>query len=232
MLILIVEDNREEREALAEELRSRGHDVIEAQDTIEALSSMAMQPDLAIVDIVLPGNEFYCPDGLTFIRKIRKDGYKLPVIVLSATSIPSIRVVALNGGADDFVVKPHYMDEIIARIDAIARRCANRSDKEDGIYIDVDNHMLRINGTVVPLTPKEFKMFSILHSKQNLVLSRETLTQRVWVNVYDVSPRLIDNHIASLRRKIVSVFPEGRDLITTVHGVGYKLDRSKLTKNS
>jgi DNA-binding response OmpR family regulator len=230
MLVLIVEDNRDEREALASELRNRGHDVIEAQDTIEAIRAMEMRPDLAIVDIVLPGNEFYCPDGLTFIRKIRKEGYKLPVIVLSATAIPAVRVVALNGGADDFVVKPHYMDEIVARIDAIARRCLDQPDKNEGMLLDVDNHMLRINGTVVPLTAKEFKLFSILYSKQNLVLSRETLTQRVWANSFEVSPRLIDNHITSLRRKLCQVFPEGRDLITTVHGVGYKLDGSKVPR--
>jgi DNA-binding response OmpR family regulator len=231
MLVLIVEDNREEREALADELRNRGHDVIEAQDTIEAIRAMEVRPDLAIVDIVLPGNEFYCPDGLTFIRKIRKEGHKLPVIVLSATAIPAVRVVALNGGADDFVVKPHYMDEIMARIDAISRRCLDQQDKHEGMLLDVDNHMLRINGAIVPLTAKEFKLFSILYSKQNLILSRETLTQRVWPNSFEVSPRLIDNHITSLRRKLREVFPDGRDLITTVHGVGYKLDGSKVPKS-
>lgn len=227
MLVLILEDRQEEREALAKGIRSRGHEVIEALDTFQGINALAATPDLAIVDIVLPGSDFYCPDGLTFIRKLRREGHKFPIIVLSETSLPSVKVIALRGGADDFLVKPYYMEELLARVEAVSRRTSTKINTRERIVLDRDNKVLRLEDAEIQLTPKEFRLFATLHSRPNMVFSRETLMQRVWGQTPDTSTRLVDNHVASLRRKIARVSPANRDLIVTVHCVGYKLNPKK-----
>lgn len=225
--VLVVEDEKEIRDLLAHYLRKEGFAPILAVDGESALSAARREkPDLILLDIMLPKT-----DGLEVLRAIRSDSglARTPVIMLTAKSGETDRVVGLELGADDYVTKPFSPREVIARIKAILRRSRPPAAEPEpallsyrGLKMDVVRHEVRHHGKAVSLTSKEFRILQTLLASTGRVLSRETILLKVWGDETHVTDRTVDVHIANLRQKI----PLLSKAIETVKDVGYKLRES------
>jgi two-component system OmpR family response regulator len=172
---------------------------------------------------VLEGSDTYCPDGLALVRKLRREGYTFPIIMVSKTDLSAVKVLALRSGADDYITKPYVKEEVAARIEAIMRRQKTTSQERALLGIDFDTFSVCSQGRSVSLTAKEFRIMETLISRPDAVVSRDMLVRRVWLNNDNVSNRVIDNHIGALRRKLEEVYRGSGEFLQTVHGIGYKL---------
>ena len=215
MKLLIVEDEDAIADPLAEGLRREGFAVERVSTGQAALESP--EPDLVLLDLGLPDL-----DGFTVARKLRSRS-DVPIIIVTAKSEEVDRVVGLELGADDYVVKPFGFRELLARIRAVTRRTherpSPRSARIGALELDVRGRRARLGGRELDLTPKEFDLLALLASEPGAVVSRSEILQEVWQTTWYGSAKTIDVHIASLRRKL------GRaDLIETVRGVGYRLE--------
>lgn len=222
--ILVVEDEKEIRDLLAHYLRKEGFSTVLAPDGETAiLKARKEKPDLVLLDILLPN-----ADGLEVLRTIRSDGTigRTPVVMLTAKGDETDRVVGLELGADDYILKPFSPREVVARIKAILRR-TRPAMGETGqaaltcgeLRMDVDRHEVRCQGNPVALTSREFRVLQALLSSSGRVLSREAILSKVWGDDTHVIDRTVDVHIAKLRQKI----PFLVEAIETVKDVGYKL---------
>ena len=220
--ILIVEDERPIREMIAFGLRRAGFDVREAEDVRAARTQLAdRRPDLVLVDWMLPDMS-----GLELTRQLKRDREtrELPVIMLTARAEEADKISGLEGGADDYVVKPFSPRELVARINAVLRRSAlggggERVDYE-GLVLDQTSHRVLVGDRTVPLGPTEYRMLEFFMTHPERVYTREQLLDRVWGgNVY-VEERTIDVHIRRLR-KALEDFGYDR-MIQTVRGSGYR----------
>jgi two-component system, OmpR family, response regulator RegX3 len=214
MRVLVVEDEASIAEPLAEGLRREGFIVSVAGTGAEALAAGAA--DVVLLDLRLPDI-----DGLDVCRKLRERS-DVPIIVVTARGEEADRVVGLELGADDYVVKPFGLRELIARIRAVTRRSA-RSPGAGPIVagplrIDERARRLRVDGTEVELTPKEFELLLALARDPGVVVSRRRLLEDVWQTTWYGSSKTIDVHVAALRRKLGNA-----TLIETVRGVGFRL---------
>lgn len=223
--ILVVDDDAALRELLERYLTEQNFRVSAVADGVAMDCLLAAeQPDLVILDLMLPGE-----DGLALARRLRTHS-DLPIIMLSARGEEVDRIVGLEVGADDYLSKPFNPRELLARIRAVLRRhTASHADApgpEAGMYffgpyrMDTTTHTLTRDGAVVPITSAEFTLLRIFLERPNRVLSRDTLINLI--KGYDRSPfdRSIDVRVARLRRKIESE-PESPVYIRTVHGEGY-----------
>lgn len=213
--ILVVEDDRAISESLQVGLARHGFDVEVVGDGAGALRS-ADGVDLVLLDLGLPDL-----DGSEVCRRIRESS-SVPIIVVSARSDEVDRVVLLEMGADDYVVKPFGLRELVARIRAVARRTTEGTPAQrldlGPLVVDLRTHEVTVDGRLVELTPKEFDLLAHLASDPGAALSRRSILEEVWdVNWYG-SPKTLDVHVASLRRKLGH--PEW---IQAVRGVGFKL---------
>ncbi len=176
-------------------------------------------PDLFILDIMLPGE-----DGLSILKSLKRDGdlSAVPVIMLTAKSGEYDRIKGLDGGADDYIVKPFSVLELISRIKAVLRRAqapkAEALLEAGTIKIDASRHIVTQNGKEIPLTLKEFELLTYLVGNKNLVLTRDKIMDKIWQCDFETQSRTVDMHIKMLRRKL------GDDAIKTVRGVGYKIE--------
>ena len=221
--ILIVEDEPAILDALAYTLRGEGFEVETAEDGETALARVEDNDfDLMILDLMLPRLS-----GTEILRRVRIDG-PLPVIVLTAKSGETDRVLGLEIGADDYVTKPFSMPELVSRVRALLRRReldrtgAQRTLKVGGLELDPDAHRVLVDGRPQTLTRSEFKLLALLASQPDRVFSRRELMEHLWESRYIGDQRACDIHISNLRRK-VEQDPERPDRILTVRGVGYKL---------
>ncbi len=177
-------------------------------------------PDLLLLDIMLPEE-----DGMEVLKKIRKhaDTADLPVIMLTAKGTEYDKVLGLDSGADDYVVKPFGMLELISRIKALMRRASSNASNDefnvDGLYVCISKHIVRVNGKDVVLTFKEFELLTLLISNRGTVFTRNQILQNIWGFDFDGENRTVDVHIRTLRTKL----GECGDLIETVRGIGYKI---------
>ncbi len=221
-LILVVDDDPDILKVLKANLEVSDFKVITAGNCEEARKVLAEQvPDLIVLDLMLPD----C-DGVEFCREIRSQHFNLPVVMLTARDSVSDRVLGLESGADDYVVKPFETIELIARIKACLRRysvedqnCVNVGD----IEIDYPRREVKVRGKAVELTPKEFDLLCFLIKNREKVLSRDFIRKSLWKDskrLYSWS-RVIDVHIQHLRTKIEKD-PSSPEYILTVPGVGYK----------
>lgn len=224
--ILVVEDSQEIAFALRKCLEDSGFHVVVAGSGGAALSLLtAEKPDLVILDLVLPGL-----DGLEVCRRIRQqpDTARLPVIILSVRSEMVTKVVGLELGADDYLVKPVGVSELIARVRAHLRRAASepRSTvlQTDNLKVDLDRRTVSVAAQAVELTAKEFSLLRALLEANGRVLSREQLLEDVWdfEEGADIMTRTIDVHIRRLRSKLGA---EGRRILT-VRNYGYRFESS------
>ena len=213
--ILVVEDDRAIAESLEVGLGRHGVDVTVVGDGTSALRH-ADEVDLILLDLGLPDL-----DGSEVCRRIRERS-AVPIIVVSARSDEVDRVVLLEMGADDYVVKPFGLRELVARIRAVGRRTSEGTPSQrldlGALIVDLRTHEVTVEGRVVELTPKEFDLLAHLAADPGAALSRRSILEEVWdVNWYG-SPKTLDVHVASLRRKLGH--PEW---IQAVRGVGFKL---------
>jgi DNA-binding response OmpR family regulator len=215
MRILLVEDEASIAEPLATGLRREGYEVEHAATGAAALEAQAA--DLVLLDLRLPDM-----DGLDVCRRLRASS-SVPIIVVTARGEEADRVVGLELGADDYVVKPFGLRELIARIRAVSRRAEGRGPTAAPLHVGalaVDERARRatLDGHVLELTPKEFELLAALAHDPGAAVSRRRLLEEVWQTTWLGSSKTIDVHVASLRRKLGDP-----GWIETVRGVGFRL---------
>lgn len=222
--ILIVDDEPAIVDVLTYNLEKAHFRVLVARDGLEALQ-LARQfcPDLIVLDLMLPGM-----DGLEVCRELRKEG-DLPIIMLTARDEEVDRVVGLELGADDYVVKPFSVRELMARIKSVLRRVrpalagAEEKLKCGELVLDADRHEVHWRQTPVSLTPLEFDLLETFMRHPGQVLSREQLLSQVWGYDYHGDVRTVDTAVKRLRSKLHAIDPTAAFSMLTVRGVGYKL---------
>ncbi len=219
--VLIVEDESKIAELLRDYLVTAGFVVtIVARGDFAVAEVRKNAPSLVILDIMLPGM-----DGMDVCREIRKFS-PVPIIMLTARVEEIDRIVGLELGADDYVCKPFSPREIVARVKAVLRRTQPQSEEpqlEVGpVSMDCATREVLVSGKPVNLTPNEFALLKALMTRPNRVFSRAELLNLVQGYDFDGYERTIDSHIKNLRKKMAEDFAE-QEVITTVHGVGYKL---------
>jgi two-component system response regulator ResD len=221
--ILVVDDEPTIAEVVARYLERAGYETRTARDGPSAVAAaLARRPDLIVLDIMLPGF-----DGLEVMRRTHEglDG-TVPVILLTAKGEESDRVVGLNRGADDYVVKPFSPTELVARVDAVLRRSRSTEDFSERIRfgeLDIDPaaRAVRVGGREVELTQREFDLLFFLARHPGQVFSRDQLMDRVWQFSFYTDTTTVTVHIRRLRSKIEPQ-PSKPEWIETVWGVGYR----------
>ena len=219
--ILVVEDDTDILRLVAHNLRSSDFEVLTAQDGYDALSLAKNHlPQLIILDIMLPGL-----DGFEVCKELKRSPAtrKIPIIMLTAKGEEVDRVVGLELGADDYVVKPFSPRELILRVGAILRRSApeeptTTSWQRNGLGVDLGAHRVLVNNTETNLTATEFRLLAELIRNPGKVLTRDQLLDKVWGYQFDGYARTVDTHIRRLRQKLGPY----AEWIETVRGVGYR----------
>ena len=223
--VLIVEDDSNIAELLNLYLEKEGFEPLVAKDGGKGVVQFrAFQPDLVLLDIMLP-----VMDGWSVLKKIRESS-KVPVIMLTAKGETSDKVSGLEMGADDYIVKPFEMKEVLARIHAVLRRTGQEEEQGDRklsfdkLVINLDSYELLVDGKRVDTPPKELELLFHLASSPNRVFTRNQLLDEVWGFDYFGDSRTVDVHIKRLREKLEGVSDQWR--LKTVWGVGYKFEVS------
>lgn len=222
--ILIIEDEDPIRMALEDDFCLENYDVAVATNGIDGLAKAAESDiDLIILDIMLPGMS-----GFEICKKLRSQGVKTPIIMLTAKGQEIDRVLGLEIGADDYVTKPFSPRELQARVKAVLRRMeAGLDDKKENVFrsggleVDFRQYICRKNGKEITLTIHEFNLIKYLMQNRGNVVKRNELLDEVWGKNVFVTPHTIDTHIANLRKKIEDD-PADPRLIISIRGVGYK----------
>jgi DNA-binding response OmpR family regulator len=221
--ILVVDDEEAIAEAVRARLESEGYRVVAAADGPEAIRAHAEhRPDLVVLDLMLPGM-----DGLEVCKQIQRDGWT-PVLMLTARAEEADKVAGFAVGADDYLTKPFSLRELTVRVKAILRRVDKIKGaaepvgaiERNGMMIDAARRRVEVDGAEVALTPLEFEILLTLARDPGVVLSRDALMDGVWGYRDYAGGRVVDSHVARIRRKLGE---DGNDprFIRTVHGVGY-----------
>ena len=220
--VLVVEDDPGILRTVADNLRFEKYDIINAMDGETAYQVQQSQhADLIVLDLMLPRMS-----GLELCRKLRTEGNQVPILILTARSEEADRVLGLDFGADDYVTKPFSVPELMARIRALLRRSASASGlpttlKFGQVEVDFKKYEARRRGKPIEMTRKEFDLLRFLAAREDTVVTRDELLNKVWgFDSYPVT-RTVDNHVATLRAKL-EADPTRPVYIQTVHGVGYK----------
>ncbi|HQZ21888.1 MAG TPA: response regulator transcription factor [Thermoflexales bacterium] len=218
---MIVEDERTLLDLVAGHFRAEGYEVFAVPDGEEALRvARAEKPDLCIFDVMLPGM-----DGLSLCRILRKET-EAPIILLTARGSEPDKVIGLESGADDYVVKPFGLNELMARARAALRRssrAANPRLQAGQVAMDLTAHRVFVNGEEVKLSYKEFELLATLMRNKGAVLTRQFLITQVWGYDFEGDMRTLDVHIRWLREKIERD-PSQPAVLQTVRGVGYRVE--------
>ncbi|MDX9916734.1 MAG: response regulator transcription factor [Gudongella sp.] len=225
--LLIADDNRQIVSILSEYAKKEGFKVSEAYDGEEALhKAFNTSFDIILLDVMMPKK-----DGFHVIREIRKFS-DVPVIMITARGEDFERIMGLDTGADDYIVKPFSPGEVMARIRAVLRRIQNDTVKGDKIFesgnliINLEEYITDIDGIKIPLTKKETELLWLFATNMNKVFTRENLLESLWGFDYFGDSRTVDSHIKRLRAKLDAVSHEGWQ-IKTIWGVGYKFEVDK-----
>lgn len=214
--ILIVDDDPAIQEILAAYLITEGHTVTRAISGDAALPLMA-RADLAILDWMLPGLS-----GPQLTREVRAAGLTVPILMLTARAEEDDLLRGLDDGVDDYVVKPFSPREVVARVRALLRRSGVRHEVRSGtLHLDLRTRRATLDGAPLELSKLEFDLLGTLASHPGLVWTRERLLERVWGEDFPSTARVVDVHLAGLRRKLGDD-PERPRFIETVRGVGYR----------
>ncbi|WP_448382354.1 response regulator [Desulfosoma sp.] len=219
--VLIIEDDKDILNLVAWHLKAADYEVLKAEDGVSGLEAAVREkPDLIVLDLMLPGM-----DGLDVCKTLKrnKETGATPIIMLTARGEEADRIVGLELGADDYVVKPFSPRELVLRVQAVMRRAAAPVPAQDvlsveGIAVDVQAHRVWIDGEEVVLTATEFKLLSELMHNRGRVLTRDRLLDRVWGYQFEGYARTVDTHIRRLRQKLGPY----AQLVETIRGVGYR----------
>ena len=221
--ILICDDQPIIHETLGVYLENEGFEHISAMDGAEALSlANTAKPDLILLDLMMPK-----VSGIEVCRKIRAES-RVPIIMLTAKGEEIDRILGLELGADDYIVKPFSAREVVARVKAVLRRFTDAKEEPqkvlrfDNLEININNYDVRVNGEKIAFTPKEVEIFQLLASHPGRVYEREQILSQVWGYDYCGDTRAVDTQIKRIRQKLPQ---EGVSWsIKTVYGVGYKFE--------
>ena len=226
-LVLVVEDEVDLSQVMRDRLVADGHEVAVAHDGGEALNAVARRvPDVVLLDWMLPDM-----DGLAVCRKLRQQ-HLMPIIMVTARGDEVDRVLGLEVGADDYLVKPFSLRELLARVRAMLRRVdlegRRQAPAQSGgdrvavgsLVVDAGSRVATLDGAPMHLTRKEFELLQVLVSNPGRAFSREFLVERIWGTDFDGFDRAVDTHVTRLRKKLG---PLG-DSIVTVWGVGYRFN--------
>jgi len=230
--VLIVEDDKEIRDGIEIFLKNQGYQVFKAGDGIEGLRVIDVERiDLAIVDVMMPRM-----DGITMIMKLRED-HEFPVIMLSAKSEETDKIMGLNFGADDYVTKPFTTLELLARVNSQLRRYTkynqknNKTEQQERCYIigglelNEDSVEVSVDGNLVKVTPIEFKILLLLMKNVGRVFSAEEIYERVW-NAKAINTDTIMVHVRNIRDKI-EINSRDPKYLKVVWGIGYKIEKQQ-----
>ncbi|MCS7478210.1 response regulator transcription factor [Umezawaea endophytica] len=214
--VLLADDDRAIRESLVRAMELEGYRVIPVPNGVQALNEVRRSGvDAAVVDVMMPG-----VDGLDVCRLLRADGYRTPILLLTARSETSERVEGLDAGADDYLVKPFELDELMARLRALLRRVeppdGNRVLQVSDLRIDPAARRVWRGGTAVELSKTEFDLLELLVRNAGIVLDHATIYDRIWGYDFGVESKNLAVYVGYLRRKVGMP-----SLIHTVRGVGY-----------
>ena len=217
--VLVAEDDRSVRESLEMALQVEGYDVEAVTNGAQALESFAArEPDVIVLDIMMP-----VLDGLTVCRRLRASGCRTPILMLTARHEVSDRVSGLDAGADDYLAKPFSLDELLARLRALLRRTSLSESDEllrvADLVLDPQRRTAKRGDAPLDLTKTEFDLLELLMLNAGIVLSRDTIYDRIWGFDFETSSRSLDVYIGYLRRK-TEAHGQPR-LLHTVRGVGY-----------
>ncbi|GAA4522059.1 response regulator transcription factor [Chelativorans composti] len=216
MRILVVEDDRELNRQITTALENASYVVDRAFDGEEGHFLGDTEPyDAVILDIGLPRM-----DGISVLERWRRDGRKMPVLILTARDRWSDKVAGIDAGADDYVTKPFHMEEILARVRALIRRAAGHASSEltcGPLRLDTTTSKADVNGIPLKLTSHEYRMLAYLMHHKGAVVSRTELVEHLYDQDFDRDSNTIEVFVGRLRKKI------GADLIETVRGMGYRI---------
>jgi two-component system response regulator MprA len=217
--VLVAEDDRSVRESLVLALSVEGYEVEAVPDGRQALDAIAREaPDVVVLDVMMP-----VLDGLTVCRRLRAQHCEIPILMLTARHEVSDRVSGLDAGADDYLPKPFSLDELLARLRALLRRTSVSGADEQlrvaDLTLDPQRRTASRNGRALELTKTEFDLLELLMLNAGIVLSRDTIYDRIWGFDFETGSRSLDVYIGYLRRK-TEAGGEPR-LVHTVRGVGY-----------
>ena len=221
MHILLIEDDEKTAGFISLALKQAGYAVTRCADGEEGMVAVLNGPyDAAVIDIMLPKR-----DGISVIRGLRATGRGLPVIVVSARGDVDAKVKGLEAGADDYLVKPFSIVELVARVQALLRRASRNEEPTtlavDDLEMDLVAHRVTRGGVRINLQPLEYQLLEYLMRNRGRVVSRATILERVWDYDFDPHTNVVDSRVCHLRDKIDR--GAGRKLIKTVRGVGYVL---------
>ncbi len=217
--LLIVEDDRGVRESLARALQYEGYEVATAADGREAMKMVRQGGlDAMVLDVMMPEL-----DGLEVARKLRLEGQRIPILMLTARHEISDRVAGLEAGADDYLVKPFALDELLARLMALLRRGsiagAESRLRLSDLELDPASRLVWRSGVEIELTKTEFDLLELLLANAGIVLGRDLIYERIWGYDFETSSNPLEVYVGYLRRKLEQ--NGGSRLIHTVRGVGY-----------
>ena len=223
-LVVVAEDDPSVRNAVERVLDLEGYQVKTANDGNAALDLIvSSKPHAVVMDVMMP-----FADGLTVTRELRHRGNRTPVLLLTARHEVGDRVVGLDAGADDYLVKPFAVDELLARVRALLRRYESPTSAAvmsiGDLSMDVNKREVKRGGKVLDLTKTEFDLLHILLEQQDIVLSREYLYEHIWGFNFETNSKSLDVYIGYLRRKLDDSGEE--KLLHTVRGVGYVMRRT------
>jgi two-component system OmpR family response regulator len=221
--ILSVEDDDNVAYVITTTLQLSGFNVTRAKNGTEALR-MALggnRPDLMILDVMLPDL-----NGFEVCQRLREAGANIPVIFLTAADSVGDKVRGLTIGGDDYLAKPFSVEELAARVRALLRRVGDVAEREltsyGGVVIDEDAHTVAKNGTLVELSPTEYRLLLFLMKNAGKVLTRWQILDHVWDYSFEGEPTIVESYVSQLRRKIDTSPPT---MIRTIRSVGYRLER-------
>lgn len=222
MRVLIIEDDYEISSHVSKGLEQHGHVSEVFADGIEGLSeAVSNEYDAIVLDRMLPRL-----DGISVIKALRSEGVKIPVIFLSALGELDYRIEGLKAGADDYLAKPFAFSELLARLEALLRRGADKTSISDvmkvaDLELDIRSRQARRGDKVIDLKPREYKILEYLMRHKGRIVTRNMLLEQVWDYHFDPHTNVIDVHISRLRAKIDHGFET--QLLQTVRGAGYKI---------
>lgn len=224
MRIVVIEDEVKIAQAIKRGLELKGYAVDMAHDADSGLAH-ALDPDydLVVLDRMLPGSF----DGVELCRRVRAEGNSIPILMLTARGTLGDKVEGLNGGADDYLVKPFSFDELIARVRALLRRPAQHTGtvmKAGDLSFDTINYRVRRGDHDIRLSSKEYSLLEYLLSNQSRVVTKDMIINHVWDGDALVLPNTVEVYIGYLRNKLDRPFPDREPLIHTLRGFGYKLE--------